>query len=303
MEILYWLESIRMPVLNECMLIITYLGDQLAFLAVALILYWCVDKRKGCYVLFVGFFGTIANQFMKLCFRIPRPWERDSAFTIVDEAKEAATGYSFPSGHTQNAVGTFGCLAITAKKRWRRFACIAVMVLVPFSRMYLGVHTLSDVVVAAALAVVLIFVLKPLVLDHDGKYIPILLGVMTLMSIAYLCYVEFFPFPADMEGENLSSGRENAYRILGALLGFLVAYPIDQKWLRFPVKAVWWAQILKTVIGLALVMAVMEGLSEPLAWMFGELPGRLVRYFLVVIVAGLVWPLTFRWFAKIGKKE
>ena len=66
MKFLYLLEKIRIPVVNEFMLGITYLGDEIAFLVVALILIWCADKRTGYYVLAVGFLGTIANQFMKL---------------------------------------------------------------------------------------------------------------------------------------------------------------------------------------------------------------------------------------------
>ena len=53
MDFLYLLESIRIPVLNDFMLAITYLGDEIAFLVVALILMWCVDKRTGYYMLSV----------------------------------------------------------------------------------------------------------------------------------------------------------------------------------------------------------------------------------------------------------
>ena len=88
MNFLYLLEGIRMPVLNEFMLAITYLGDELAFLLTAMIIFWCVDKRQGYYILSVGFLGTIANQFMKLWFRIPRPWVKDPNFTILEQAKE-----------------------------------------------------------------------------------------------------------------------------------------------------------------------------------------------------------------------
>ena len=74
MDFLRWLESIRIPGLNEFMLAVTYLGDEIAFLVVALILFWCVDKRRGYYVLAVGFLGTITSQFMKIWCRVPRPW-------------------------------------------------------------------------------------------------------------------------------------------------------------------------------------------------------------------------------------
>ncbi len=303
MQFLYWLENIRLPGLNEFMLTITYLGDEIAFLVAALIIFWCVDKRKGYYILSVGFIGTIANQFMKLWFRIPRPWVIDDKFTILEQAREGAGGYSFPSGHTQSSVGTFGGLAAVTKNKVLRIIFIAIAILVPFSRMYVGVHTPLDVGVAAIMAVLLIFVLQPLVLGNDGKYFPYVLGAMTLMAAAYLCFVEFYPFPEDVDAHNLHSGTKNAYTLLGCLLGFLIVYPVDEKLLKFPVKAVWWAQILKVVIGLVLVLAVKEGLSKPLASLLGEFPGRMARYFLIVIVAGIVWPLSFPWFAKLGEKE
>ena len=154
MEFLYMLEKIRIPVLNEFMLAVTTLGEETAFLVVALVLFWCVDKYIGYYTLSVGFIGTIANQFMKLWFRIPRPWVLDSNFTILEQAREAATGYSFPSGHTQSAFGTFGCVAYTTRNKSLRIAAIIIPVLVAFSRMYIGVHTPLDVGVSVIVAVI-----------------------------------------------------------------------------------------------------------------------------------------------------
>ena len=118
MDFLYLLEKIRVPVLDEIMLAVTMLGEETAFLAIALIVFWCVDKKRGYLIMAVGFAGTILNQFLKLWFRVPRPWVLDENFTVVGNAKEAAGGYSFPSGHSQNAVGTLCSVAITEKKHW-----------------------------------------------------------------------------------------------------------------------------------------------------------------------------------------
>lgn len=303
MSFLYWLEGIRIPGLNEFMLLITQLGEETAFLVAALILFWCVNKYFGYYVLSVGFIGTLANQFMKLWFRIPRPWVLDSNFTILEQAREAASGYSFPSGHTQNAVGTFGSIACTVKTKWVRIAAIVVAVLVPFSRMYIGVHTPLDVLVAAAIAIILLLILKPVVLGNTKRNMPILLVVMSVLGISYLCFVAFYPFPADIDQHNLASGLKNAYTLFGALLGMLVVYIVDEKWIHFTTKAVWWAQLIKVAFGLLLVLAVKSGLKTPLNMLLGESIGRAIRYFLIVIVAGIVWPLTFRWFGKFGTKE
>jgi len=303
MGFLYFLESIRLPVLNEFMLLITRFGEETAFLVAALILFWCVDKYRGYYILSVGFLGTLANQFMKLWFRIPRPWVLDENFTILEQAREAASGYSFPSGHSQSAVGTFGGIAYTSKRSWVRIAGCAIAVLVPLSRMYIGVHTPADVLVAAAMAVVLIIAMRPVIYNVNGKYIPVMLSVMVVLSVAFLCFVEFYRFPKDIDVHNLASGIKNAYTLLGALLGLIVVYIVDEKWQRFSTAAIWWAQIIKVVLGLIVVLVVKEGLRTPLNALMGESVGRAGRNFLVVITAGILWPMTFKWFAKRGHKE
>ena len=66
MEFLYLLEKLRTPWLTEIMLAVTELGGETAFLALALIVFWCVDKRRGYYLMSVGFITTICNQFLKM---------------------------------------------------------------------------------------------------------------------------------------------------------------------------------------------------------------------------------------------
>lgn len=304
MELLYLLEKIRLPILDEIMLIITMLGEETAFLAIALIVFWCVDKKRGYLVMAVGFMGTIANQFLKLLCRVPRPWVLDENFTVVGDAKDAAGGYSFPSGHSQNAVGTLGAVALTDKKRWIKVICVAFMVLVPFSRMYLGVHTLADVVVGSGMALALVWGIYPVIFKCGDKGMRILIAVMIAMSIGLLAYVEFFPFPADMDVHNLESGVKNAYTMIGCLVGVAVVFEVEKRYIRFETKAVWWAQLLKIALGLGVVLLVKEGLRSPLEALFsGHMAARAVRYFLIVLVAGLAWPATFRWFSKLGNRK
>ena len=303
MNFLYFLENIRVPILNDFMLAITYLGDEIAFLVVALILFWCCDKRTGYYLLSVGFLGTILNQFMKLWFRVPRPWVLDENFTIIEQAREGASGYSFPSGHTQSAVGTFGSIAYSIKNKVIRWLCVALMILVPFSRMYLGVHTPLDVAVAAVMALFFVLALKPIVFSENRCVFPIFLGIMLAVSMGFLLFVELYPFPTNIDPHNMASGLKNAYTLLGSLLGLVVVYAVDERFLHFSVRAIWWGQILKVVIGLTLVLLVKNGLRAPLDALLGSLAGRSVRYFLIVVAAGVVWPATFQWFGKLGSKE
>lgn len=303
MDFLYFLEKIRMPIINEFMLLVTRLGEETAFLVLALIVFWCVDKYKGYYVLGVGLMGTLASQFMKLICRVPRPWDLDKSFSILEEAREAADGYSFPSGHTQSAVGTFGAVAASVKNRTVQILCITIAVLVGFSRMYVGVHTPADVLVGAMISVLLILVLKPLMLG-EKKQIHWVYATMLLLSVAFTLYVERYPFPAELDVHNYESALKNSYTLLGCCVGVLVVYAVDEKKLHFQTKAVLWAQILKVVLGLMAVLLVKEGLRAPLEALFsGHMAARAVRYFLIVIMAGIVWPLSFRWFGKLGKEK
>lgn len=307
MGFLRLLEGIRTPWLDGVMSIVTYLGAEAGFLVLALLMFWCVNKREGYYLMTVGFFGTVINQFCKLCFRIPRPWVQDPSFTIVESARAEATGYSFPSGHTQNAVGTFGAIAVMTEKGWLRALAILAAVVVPFSRMYLGVHTPLDVSVAAITALVLVFGLRPLFRQRSGYRGEKLYGLFALTALVSLCfvlYVEFWHFPADIDSENLASGVKNAWTLLGATLGVLLAYWLDENWIGFDTEAVWWAQLLKLILGAALVLAVKSLLKAPLlALCGGHEAAHAIRYFLVVLTAGTIWPLTFPFFGRLGKRR
>lgn len=302
MDFLYLLERLRVPGLTELMLLITHLGEETAFLVIALIVFWCVDKRRGYYVMAVGFATTIFNQFIKLLCRVPRPWVLDENFSIVEQAWAEATGYSFPSGHTQTAVGTFGALACTAQRRWVRRLFVVAAVLVPLSRMYLGVHTPSDVMTGAAISLGLVVALRPMAQRDLGRGMMDILGALAVMAAGLWLFVRLYPFPADVDVGNLESGVKNAAALLGCLAGMLVVYPVEKRWIRFETKAVWWAQILKVVLDLGLVLLVKEGLRTPLEALLPVYAARSLRYFLVVLTAGLLWPMTFRFFGKIGEK-
>lgn len=298
MEFLYILEKIRNPFLDKLLLAITTLGEETAFLVVGLIMFWCISKRGGYYLMSVGFLGTITSQAMKIACKIPRPWVKDPNFTILEEAREAASGYSFPSGHTQTAVGTFGAIARTSKNTAVRWISIVLAVLVGFSRMYVGVHTPADVLVGAAISLVFIFALHPLIYGKKDRTFPVLI-MLSIISLIYLIVLECTTFPADIDAHNLESAMKNAYTLLGATVGLAVVYPLEKKFVNFEESARWWVQIIKVVLGLAIVLAVKEGLRAPLDLVFGgHLAARAVRYFLIVIVAGLLWPMTFRFFDK-----
>lgn len=301
MEFLKMLEGVRTPFLDMFFSAVTHLGEETIFIVVGLLFFWCVNKKQGFYILSVGFVGTVLNQFLKLWFRIPRPWVRDPDFTIVESARAAATGYSFPSGHTQSAVGVFGCIARSGKRKAVRLLCIAVCLLVPLSRMYLGVHTPADVGVSFGIAVILIFVMYPFTewaMKKKG-HMRVFFGMLAGLAVFYLLFVLLYPFPADVDLENYSNGVKNAYKMLGAVLGLWAAFEVDDRYIHFETEAVWWGQILKLVLGLLLVLTIKSGLKAPLRTLLaGQDLADGVRYFLITAFAGGIWPLTFQLFPK-----
>lgn len=92
MPVLWFLEGLRTPALDWLMQAVTELGSEALFLVAALVLFWCINKKDGYYLLAVGFFGTILNQFLKLLCRVPRPWVRDPNFPIVESARGGRHG-------------------------------------------------------------------------------------------------------------------------------------------------------------------------------------------------------------------
>lgn len=310
MSFLYLLESIRNPVFDFIFSFITLFGEETIFMAVGMIVFWCFDKFQGYYLLCTGFLGTVINQSLKMIFRIPRPWVKDPGFTIVESAREAASGYSFPSGHTQTSVGVFGGLARWNKNTVVRILAIAACVLVPLSRMYLGVHTPLDVGVSIVIALILVFALYPLFkrAAKCPKAMYIFLYSLIAITLAFLLFVSYFPFPQEVYSvvnvHNLISARKNAYTLLGCSIGLLTIYWFDNKYVKFSTKAVWWAQIIKVIGGLALVLIVKELLRAPIdALCNGHLIARAVRYFLMVLVGGALWPMSFKYFSKLKTKK
>ena len=283
---------------------VTQLGGEVIFIVAAVVVFWCVSKWEGYYLMTIAFCGTVLNQFLKLICRVPRPWVRDPNFTIVESARAEATGYSFPSGHTQNAIGLFGGMARWGGRRWVRIGLTALALVIAFSRMYLGVHTPADVGVSLVLAAALVLGLYPLMrrAQEKPRYMGYVLAAMLVVSGAFVVFVETCGFPADMDAENLASGIGNAWKMLGAVAGMTLAWLLDRRYTHLETQAVWWVQVLKVVVGMALLLAIKSGLKAPLLALLGHegLAGG-VRYFLLVLVAGAVWPLVFRPMSKRGK--
>ncbi len=303
MKFLYFLESIRNPALDWFFSLITEIGGETTLLVLGFVFFWCIDKKQGYFTLLCGLFGTVINQGLKLMCKIPRPWVIDENFTIVESAREAATGYSFPSGHTQNVAGTFGSLALGQKKHkaiW--IPSVVIIVLVAFSRMYLGVHTPADVLTSLVIAAALVFCLSPIFRSEESfrRYMPYVVIVGYALTVALLCYA--FLHPTDsVDAANLASAKKNACTLHGAVMGLVAVFFLEKFTGDFDTRAVWYVQVIKAVLGFGIVLLIKELLRAPLNFLcFGnEYVGRAIRYFLMVLFAGGLWPMTFVHLRKI----
>ena len=333
MEFLRFLESIRTGVGDFFFATVTHLGEEVFFLAIAILFYWCISKRQGYYILVTGVVGSVINQWLKIVCRIPRPWTQ--GITAVGTSTKEATGYSFPSGHTQNIAGTFGCIGRYNRQRWVKILSVTVILLVAFSRMYLGVHTPLDVTVSLGIAAALVFGFYFVFRTEEStdKYMfPVMIGSV-IFSIAFIVYVFLLPesdFKTAADFANLASAKKNAATLTGCLLGLALVYPLDKYYIKFDTKGRWYSQVIKFVVGIAIVLAIKEGLKAPLEALThaftnnecvrictcgaghlveGECKfqcvcgagyvARAIRYFLIVAFAGGLWPMTFKFFERL----
>lgn len=169
--IMLFFQNLRTPFLNILAKAITFCGEAPISILMLLIIYWCVDKRKG------FAFGTtllstnVTMNVFKVIFRVPRPWIKypDEIDCI---AKGSATGYSFPSGHSSTAGSLWGTFLVFTKNKGLKALFIALIVLVPISRVYLACHWPMDVIVGITIGLLFAFLLskKMYALYDNDKY-------------------------------------------------------------------------------------------------------------------------------------
>jgi len=136
------------------MRLITELGNEQFFILLLPILIWCVDYSVGLQVGLMLLISGQANSFFKLAFHSPRPfWVSGAVKAYVLEG-----AYGAPSGHSMNTLSVFGMTALGLKRRWLTILCIVLVLMVGFSRLYLGMHFLSDVIIGWIIAILLLWI-------------------------------------------------------------------------------------------------------------------------------------------------
>ena len=221
LDILLFFQSIANPFLDVLMNLVSMAGEIIIPLFIILLVYWCIDKKRGYAVTLSMLTALITTQIVKAIVRYPRP------FMVYPELigggrLETATGYSFPSGHSTGASSFYGSLAVLFRSRILRAIAIILIIMVPVSRMYLGVHWPIDVTVGTIIGLASGILLCPLfgrIFDDDKAFcrftavsgtatalVSIILTILlTLQAIDEVAFSDFMSNAAVASGALLGS--------------------------------------------------------------------------------------------------
>lgn len=216
-EIIALVQSAQGPVMDWIALGASFLGHEVFFIMFVPIYYWCVDKRNGIRLALVFLFSTYLNGLAKEVFKIPRP---DPSWVRVLWPSSGG-GYSFPSGHAQNAMIFWGWLG--RRMPWRKVPWLlaSLVLTISLSRIYLGLHFPQDVLGGWLLGGILLALL--VTIDRriskepkgwEGRLLP-WSGVVLPFFMLFLSNSQFHPM------------------VSGAILGFTLGYIAESRWVGF----------------------------------------------------------------------
>ena len=310
MEYLLWLQGMRNDVLDGILVYVTELvTSPLVYLFVA-ILYWCFAKKAALTIALNLSVGSMINQTLKNVFCVYRPWIRHPEIKPVPAAMERATGYSFPSGHTQLAATEFLSIARwQSKRKWLVILCVLMTFLIMFSRNYLGVHTMPDVVASLMIACFVVAVM-PKLLDwvEEGAHRDLLVtGVAIVAGGGLLAYLSLKSYPMDyLADKTLAvSPREmisDCYSAAGCLVGFFLGWILERRILNFSTDVSGKVKWIRGVVGSILLLTYVLLAEEPLISldMYWGNFGFLCMAFIQIL---FLYPLIFRGIEKMMQKK
>lgn len=225
-------------VLNDFFLWATSLGEGLFCYLAAAALYWCVGKKYGFFLFFNLLCSGALAQILKVSCCVYRPWLRSEAIHPVPQALKAAGGFSFPSGHTMKAVSIWGGFGTLVWRRYRPLAwlCFGAVLLVAFSRNYLGVHTPQDVLTSLAIGAAMLYSAHVLlnVLEkrpHADKWIALGGTVFAAAVLIFMLNKKIF-VPAGPDGKPLFDPFQYGFQVSGALAGFFIGWFCERRLVR-----------------------------------------------------------------------
>ena len=285
LDLILWLQELdRFWIVDVFFQAVSFLGEEYFYIAVLALVYWLINKRLGEFVgvsLGVTFaFNNLAKDF----FQAPRPFEESNL--VENKRPGTATGHSMPSGHTQGAASFFAAFAFYIQKRWLLVLAVIVTILMMFSRMYLGVHYLEDVIVGGILGFLTVIVVYVFYNRYKDQEVMLhrFYGILILV---------FLPFTFFATGNDF-------FRGYGILVGLVAAVVFEKKYVQFSLSIPWPKKVLRYALGMITLLGVLMGLGA-LFGIFG-FSGTMknivdfIRYFLVAFIGFGVYPYIFKRF-------
>jgi len=271
-EIIKFVQSFSNPFLDYFFIAVTMLGGELFFTVAILGIYWCIDKKFGYKLAFVFLTNGLINTGIKDVLKVPRPIGEAGIRSL---AVETAEGYSFPSGHSQNITSFWVSIILYAKNLKICIGSIVIILLVAFSRVYLGVHRPVDIIAGIVIGFIWILIGNFLfdVAEKTGNK-----SILLVILVPALCVMYALP-------------SHTYYKLVGMALGFYTGYIVEPRYINYQVKSSLGNQILKVVIGLSVLLSIriLVKLILPVSIM-----SDFIRYFLLGIWATIGAPFVFK---------
>ena len=256
--VLLWFQGIREALGPVFDTFVSYLSDAMAY-AVAVIpfiCYWCGNKKAGRRMIFALAVSMFLNQLLKVTFSVYRPWIQDARVDPSDAAIASATGYSFPSAHTQIAGTAYGSLAVILKDKKRRTAvlCVVIILLTAVTRMFLGVHTPQDV--AAGLLVAVFSIQFGFIIEkgYGGKPRTLqVLSAAAVLTVSGVLYIALKSYPMDYADGQLivdpAGMVKDAMLNVGVFAGALLGCILEENTLHFSTAGTGKEKVLRFLAG------------------------------------------------------
>lgn len=199
LEIIKYIQSGANKFYDTFFSLITNFGEEIFFICVFLIFYWCVSYKYAFKFALFYLTSVLINNAIKAVVNRPRPWQASDE--VINKLE--ASGTSFPSGHSQGVscittYAVYDCFKYKPFKKWANITLLIVAIilclLVGFSRMYLGQHYLTDVIAGLILGVLVIFLLNFLFDKISNKFktkfnLEITFSVLSLLMLVFVVVV------------------------------------------------------------------------------------------------------------------